>query len=383
MKIAISTSVIQRGKNGIAQYLFALLRAMLSKSGRHDIYLLALEDDLRLFDFALGKVEIIPISEKYRPPVYDIAWHQNWVPRWIRKHKIDVLHVPSFRRMLYSAPCALVATVHDLAPFHVAHKYDWARMSYQRVVARRFARRQDEIIAISRRTAQDAEHLCDVMPDRIHVVHNGVDQERFSVGDPLKAKVEAAARWNLHRPFFLYVSRIEHPLKNHVRLIEAFNQFRATTPAEWDLVFAGCDWHGSEIVHDLANQSPYRNDIRFLGFVEDAAIPILYRAAEAMVYPSLFEGFGMPPIEAMSCGCPVLSSPRGSLDEVLGGSAGIFDPEHIDEIVGALQRVAHDFQWRATLREAGIRNARRFSWQENAARTLEIYEHAVERHHRS
>jgi glycosyltransferase involved in cell wall biosynthesis len=379
MRIAISTSVIQRGRSGIAQYVFALVKALLPHAGRHDIHLLVLEEDVRLFDFAAGKVEIISIKEQFRPPVNDIAWHQSVLPGWLRKHKIDVVHIPSYRRMLYFAPCALVATIHDLAQFHVAHKYDWARMAYGRVIARRLAARQDDIIAISQSTARDIERFFHVKPDRIHVIYNGVDQERFAPADHPQAKVEVAKRWSLGRPFFLYVSRVEHPLKNHARLIDAFNQFRAVSSVEWDLAFVGSDWHGADVIHAMAQQSPYRRDIRFLGFVEDAALPILYLAADAMVYPSLFEGFGMPPIEAMSCGCPVLSSRRGSLDEVLGNSAGIFDPERVDEIVEALKRVAGDFQWREALRDAGLRNARRFSWRESAARVLDVYEQAVER----
>jgi glycosyltransferase involved in cell wall biosynthesis len=392
MRIAISTSVIQRGRSGIAQYVFALVKALLPHAGRHHIHLLVLEEDLRLFDFAAGKVEIIsikgtrpvnPIEEQFRAPVIDIAWHQFVLPVWLRKHKIDVVHVPSYRRMLYSAPCALVATIHDLAQFHVAHKYDWSRLVYARVIARRLAARQDNIIAISQSTARDIERFFHVKPDRIHVIYNGLDQERFAPGDQAQAKTEVAKRWSLDRPFFLYVSRVEHPAKNHARLIDAFNQFRAATSLEWQLAFVGSDWHGSDVIHAMAEQSPYRHDIRFLGFVEDAALPVLYRAAEAMVYPSLFEGFGIPPVEAMSCGCPVLSSRRGSLDEVLDNSAGTFDPERVDEIVEALKRVAGDFQWRAALRDAGLRNARRFSWRESAERVLDVYEQAVERRHRS
>jgi glycosyltransferase involved in cell wall biosynthesis len=241
------------------------------------------------------------------------------------------------------------------------------------------AARQDNIIAVSKHTARDIERFFDIRPERINVIYNGLDQERFAPGDQAQAKADIVKRWSLDRPFFLYVSRIEHPAKNHARLIDAFNQFRADTSLEWQLALVGSDWHGADVIHALAERSPYQPDIRFLGFVEDAALPILYRAAGAMVYPSLFEGFGMPPIEAMSCGCPVLSSRRGSLDEVLGNSAGTFDPERVEEIVEALKHVAVDLQWRAALRDAGLLNARRFSWRENAERVLEVYEQAIAR----
>jgi glycosyltransferase involved in cell wall biosynthesis len=184
----------------------------------------------------------------------------------------------------------------------------------------------------------------------------------------------------LDRPFFLYVSRIEHPAKNHVRLIQAFDRFRSATKMNWQLALAGADWRGSRVVHDAAQESASRNAIRFLGFVDDAALPALYQAAEAMVYPSLFEGFGMPPVEAMACGCPVLSSRRGSLAEILADSAGTFDPERVDEIAEAMGRVASDSDWGAALRAAGFRNARRFTWSDNAKDVLSVYEQAVARH---
>jgi glycosyltransferase involved in cell wall biosynthesis len=383
MNIAISTSVIQRGRTGVAQYVFALVKALLSHAGRHDIHLLVLEEDLPLFDFVAGRMTVVPVSEKYRPPVRNIAWHHTVLPRWLQEHQIDVLHVPSYRRMLRSAPCALVATIHDLAQFHVARKYDCARMLYGRVLARYLANCQDQIIAISQSTAQDIERFFYVPPHKIHIIYNGVDRERFRPGDRAQAKADAAARWALNRPFFLYVSRIEHPAKNHVRLIEAFNRFRATATTDWQLALVGSNWHGSDVIHATAQSSPFSRDIRFLGFVDDATLPTIYRAAEAMVYPSLFEGFGLPPVEAMACGCPVLTSRCGSLAEVVGESAGIFDPEQVDDIVAALKRVTTDLRWCAHLRDSGMLNAQRFNWNENAQRTMRVYEQAIECHQAS
>jgi glycosyltransferase involved in cell wall biosynthesis len=379
LKIAISTSVIQSGRGALKEYVLSLVKALMPHAERHDIYLFILEEDLPLFDFAGGKMNLVSVPERYRPSVRDIAWHQFVLPRLLHRLKIDVLHVPSYRRMLWSAPCALVATIHDLAQFRIARKYDRLRMLYARVVARQLAHSQDEIIAISQSTAQDVERFFHISPQRTHVIYHGVDSERFAPGDRAQAKADAAARWTLNQPFFLYVSRIEYPAKNHVRLIEAFNQFRAAAKMNCQLALVGRDCHGSEVVHAAAQASPFTQDIRFLGFVEDAALPTLYRAAEAMVYPSLFEGFGQPPIEAMACGCPVLTSTRGSLAEVVGESAGTFDPECVEEIAAALRRVTTDMEWCAHLRASGIANAQRFRWNENAERVLNVYSKAIER----
>src|SRR5687767_10640982 len=127
MKIGITTSVVQRGKTGVGQYVFSLLRGFKSCAHQHDLVLFVLEDDLPLFSFAEDIAEIVTVPETFRPPVRDILWHQTHLPRLARQHNLDVVHVPSYRRLLWSQPCALVGTIHDLAPFHVADKYDWKR----------------------------------------------------------------------------------------------------------------------------------------------------------------------------------------------------------------------------------------------------------------
>jgi len=373
MRIGLSTSVIQRGKTGIAQYVFALLRAFLPHANENHFVLFVLEEDLPLFEFARNKMELVPVAEKFRPPVKNILWHQRALPQLARDLQLDVLHVPSYRRMLWSGPCPLVATIHDLAPFRVPKKYSPARMFYGRVVARRLAQRQDALIAISDNTASDIRRFFDVPSDRIHVIHNGLEHQRFFPGSREQAQAEMAHRHQLQKPFFLYIARLEHPGKNHVRLISAFNQFKSATGSDWQLVFGGSDWHGAEAIHAAARQSPFASDIRMLGFVADEQLPDLYRAAEVFVYPSLYEGFGMPPIEAMACGCPVISSTRGSLGEVVGNAAAIVDPDNIDSISSVLGLLAGDAAARERFRQAGLARAKQFDWNRTARETLSLY----------
>jgi glycosyltransferase involved in cell wall biosynthesis len=376
MHIGISTSVIQRGKTGIAQYLFALLRAFVPYANEHRFILFVLEEDLPLFEFVRGKMQVVAVPERFRPPVKNILWHQTRLPRLARAHRLDVLHVPSYRRLLWRKPCALVTTIHDLAPFRVANKYDWKRMFYGRVVARRLARRQDEIIAISENTARDVAEFFGVPRGRLTVVHNGLEHARFFPGDRERAKSWIARRHGLEQPFFLYIARLEHPAKNHVRLISAFNEFKAATRSEWQLAFGGSDWHGAEAIHAAARESPFARDIRLLGFVPDEELSDLYRAADVFVYPSLYEGFGMPPTEAMACGCPVICSTRGSLAEVVGEAAAIVDPEDVRSITRELTAMAGDAALRERFRAAGFAQAAKFSWDRTAAETLKIYERA-------
>jgi glycosyltransferase involved in cell wall biosynthesis len=378
MRIGISTSVIQRGKTGIAQYLFALLRAFLPYVGENHFVLFVLKEDLPLFDFAKNKMQLVPVAETFRPPIKNILWHQRALPQLARDLDLDVLHVPSYRRMLWPRPCPLVSTIHDLAPFRVPNKYSPTRMFYGRVVARQLAQRQDAIIAISENTARDVRQFFDVALENLHVIHNGLEHNRFFPGSREQAQAEMAERHQLRQPFFLYVARLEHPGKNHVRLISAFNQFKSATGSDWQLVFGGSDWHGADAIHAAARQSPFASEIRFLGFVSDEDLPNLYRAAEVFVYPSLYEGFGMPPLEAMACGCPVICSTSGSLGEVVGNASAIVEPQDLNSIASQLGLLARDTNLRERLRQAGFARAKQFDWNKTARETLSLYDRVTQ-----
>jgi glycosyltransferase involved in cell wall biosynthesis len=160
-------------------------------------------------------------------------------------------------------------------------------------------------------------------------------------------------------------------------LITAFEKFKESTKSDWLLALGGSDWHGAEIIHERISNSPFRNDIRPLGFVSDAELPALYSGAASFVYPSLFEGFGMPPTEAMACGCPVICSARGSLGEVVGSAAVIVEPEDISSISDALVKFYSSAALREDFRKRGFLRAAEFSWERTARETLKVYSAAV------
>ena len=374
MRIGISTSVIQRGKTGVGQYLIALLKAFRPYTKQHQWTLFVLEEDVPLLEFNRDCMQIVTVPEKHRAPIQNILWHQSRLPTLTREYGLDILHVPSYRRLLWQKPCPLVATIHDLAPFHVTGKYDWKRMFYGRVIARKLARRQDRIISISQNTSNDLTRFFGISPTKISLVHNGIDHERFFPGSQNEARAAVAHEFGLHGPFFLYVARLEHPAKNHLRLISAFEQFKVESRSNWRLVFGGSDWHGAETIHAAIRQSKFKSDIRALGFVPDTALPNLYRAAEVFVYPSLYEGFGLPPVEAMACNCPVICSTNGSLGEVVGTAAAIIEPEDESSISGKLLQLATHEQERNRLRAAGLAQATKFDWKHTAEGTLRVYE---------
>ncbi|HEX5223215.1 MAG TPA: glycosyltransferase family 1 protein [Verrucomicrobiae bacterium] len=372
MRIGFSTSVIQRGQTGIAQYVFSLLQA-LAMHRDHEFVLFVLERDLPLFEFASRRMTIVPVPERYRCPVADILWHQTELPRLVQTQQLDVVHVPSYRRMLWRSPCPRVATIHDLAAFHVSRKYDWKRMLYGRVVAARLARAQEELIAVSRNTAKDMKQFWNIPTERVTVIHHGLNLRRFSPRDEPPGGPQP---FGIEQPFFLYVARLEHPGKNHVRLIHAFERFKMETRSPWQLALAGSDWHGADVIHETIAQSWACRDIHTLGFVSADALPRLYQAASVFVYPSLHEGFGFPPLEAMASGCPVLCSSRGALEEVVGNAAVTINPEDVDALKNEMVRLSTDEELRNRLTRAGLQWSKQFDWARAAEKTLAVYHRA-------
>jgi len=212
---------------------------------------------------------------------------------------------------------------------------------------------------------------------RLTVIPNGLDHSQFRPGSKPAAREAVCTPAGIAGPFFLYVARLEHPAKNHCGLINAFNRFKATTGSAWRLVLAGGDWHGSQTIRALVHASPFVHDISLLGFVPSEQLADWYRAADVFVFPSLYEGFGMPPVEAMACGCPVLSSVTGALVETVGDAAGQLDPHDIPQMQAQLGRAATDEAWRTELGVAGTARARAFDWNATAQAVIDVYSRAL------
>jgi glycosyltransferase involved in cell wall biosynthesis len=376
IRVALSTSVIQRGRSGVASYIFGLLEGLRAIEAPVEVTLLGLEEDRPLFARWLDRCAWHPVAERWRPAARNIVWHQTALRAVLRRCHADVLHIPSYRRIVWRPPIPQVVTIHDCAAFAISGKYDPARMFYGRRVVAPLARAAERVVAVSQSTADDVRRYFRVPDDRLQVVWNGIDHAVYYPRALAETRRAVAEKFSQDAPYFLYLARLEHPAKNHVRLIAAFERFVERNPArEEHLVFGGADWHGADVIHARISSSPCRHRIRNLGFVAGADLPIWYGAATAMVYPSLFEGFGLPPIEAMACGTPVISSTRGSLGEVVGSAARLIDPEDVDGIAAALSEItpAGREVWAAR----GTAQAAQFHWERTARAMVDTYQRAA------
>jgi glycosyltransferase involved in cell wall biosynthesis len=251
-----------------------------------------------------------------------------------------------------------VATFHDLFVL----TGDYSTPEFRRrfaVQAREAARKADRIIAVSQFTAQQVRELLGVEGDRIRVVHHGV---RFPETTPTGAR----------KRIVLSVGALQRR-KNTARVVEAFERM----PAGWRLVLAGSQGYGSEEIVARIDSSPRRSDIKLTGYITDEALKNLYRQASIFAFPSLDEGFGMPALDAMTWGIPVLTSNRSALPEIAGEAALLVDPLRSDDIADGLIRLAQDETLRIRLTQAGPEWAKQFSWETAVAKTWQVYQELI------
>jgi glycosyltransferase involved in cell wall biosynthesis len=380
MKIGISAYATDSGKSGISQYVANVVGRLPALAPAHQFVVFVNEGDADWVRTWHPALEVVAFPDWTAHPVSNIFWHLTAFPKQLRLHDCDVVFMPAGNRRLgwrYGMPS--VGTVHDFSQLHVPQKYDALRMFYIMRVLPRMMRRLTRVISVSESTRRDLESFARVDPGRIGVIHNGADLERFSPRDPDSAKSAVAAELGLPTDFLLYIARLEHPGKNHVRLLEAFAAFKRDTGLPHKLVLVGSRWNGAELIEAKVEELGLENEVIFPGFVPNETLPTLYAAADAFVFPSLFEGFGIPVLEAMACGTPVCAANTSSIPEVVGDAGLLFDPLNVPAITDCLGRLLQDQTLRERLIDAGIARAASFTWDAAAKGTLEELEAAVVR----
>jgi glycosyltransferase involved in cell wall biosynthesis len=302
----------------------------------------------------------------------------------LKKLNCDLVHIPNLFSVPRALPCRYVMTVHDMQE-HMSRARQpggfWGNWHLQ--MTRRVLRGATRIFAVSQFTRTEIQKLFDISGARVEVVYNAID-ERFLRGHASMADRELIAqRYQVNYPFLLYAGRIS-PHKNVVRMIEAFSALKAElekTQAYPDLklIIIGDDLSGNPDLRRTVVRSGVQNDVRFLGFVPIETLRIFYDAAKIFVFPSLYEGFGLPPLEAMAHGTPVVASNVSSLPEVVGNAAVLVNPENVFEIMRALHRVLTDQPLRDRMKERGYEQVSRFSWDASVRRVLDVYRQVADR----
>jgi glycosyltransferase involved in cell wall biosynthesis len=291
----------------------------------------------------------------------------------------DLVHIPHLFWFPRTLPCPYVMTVHDLLEhMYGARQSSGLKRSLHFQLTRRVLRGAERILAVSNFTKNEVEKVFGIASHRVEVIHNAIDP-RFLHGHATESDRQfLAERYQITHPFLLYAGRIS-PHKNLVRIIEAFSALKAELEKEemypdLKLIIIGDELSKHPDLRRTVVRGGVQNDVRFLGFVPIDVLRIFYDAAKVFVFPSLYEGFGLPPLEAMAHGTPVLISNASSLPEVVGNAAVMVNPENVFEIMRGLHRVLLDHALREKLKQRGYAQVQKFSWDESARKILAVYE---------
>ncbi|OQA42147.1 MAG: Alpha-D-kanosaminyltransferase [Chloroflexi bacterium ADurb.Bin325] len=352
---------------GINGYIYQLLRHLpeAADEGRPFHFIAYLHEPAFI---APAGLSVVRSRWDTRSPWRRIAWEQTQLARHTRN--TDLLHGLAFAAPL-AAACPTVITVHDLSFLRYPHAFRAFNRRYLSLFTRLSARRAARVIAVSESTRQDVIALCGVPGERVVTVHNGVGAE-FRPAAAGEVAAFRAAR-GLPDRFILFLGTLE-PRKNLRRLLEAYAKLRGSQgTALPPLVIAGGKGWFYEEIYAAAAELGLLDAVSFPGFIPVEDLPWWYRAAELFVYPSIYEGFGLPVLEAMACGAPVITSTASSLPEVAGDAALLVPPDDAAALADAMHRVLAAPALRAQMREAGPRQAARFSWRAAAHATAEVY----------
>ncbi|NJN99203.1 MAG: glycosyltransferase family 4 protein [Anaerolineales bacterium] len=308
-------------------------------------------------------------------PAARILWEQFIQPLALRQARVDMLHALAFVAPL-ATPCPFVVTVYDLSFLRYPDAFRPFNRWYLREFTARSVKRARAIIAISESTRQDVINWLGAPPERVHTVYCGVDEAFRPLPAAEVAAFKAAKR--LPDTFVLFLGTLE-PRKNVDGLIRAYACWRKQEPDVPPLVIAGGKgWYYNHIF-SLVESLNLTERVRFTDYVPQSELPLWYNAASLFVYPSHFEGFGLPVLEAMACGTPVITSTVSSLPEVTGntGAARLVNPADADALAAAMREVMADTDLRAAMSQQALIRANYFSWDKTAHETVEVYKKAI------
>jgi glycosyltransferase involved in cell wall biosynthesis len=378
MRIGIDYTAAVRQRAGIGRYTRNLIRA-LSEIPAGNEYTLFIAGGWREGD-GLGvwpanfRIRSVPISDRW----VHILWQRLRLPVPVQAitGRLDLFHSPDFV-LPPTGSTPAVLTVHDLSFLRVPQFFVPGFCEYLEGAVSRAVRRAQHILADSHSTRQDLIELMNVDPERVTVLYPGVEP-RFQPLAEIEALESVRARYELPQRFILGLSTLQ-PRKNFAGLIEGFSRLLSTGSDEpriaaVKLVIAGGKgWMYEEILAQV-ERSGLGDRVHFAGFVADDDLPALYNLAEIFAFPTWYEGFGLPALEAMACGTPVVTASNSSLPEVVGEAGLMVDAADSDGLAEAMSRLLADAGLRMRLTTAGREQARRFSWEDSARGLLEVYE---------
>ena len=356
--IFISCFAFDEGKSGISNYIENTLFHLAQEN---KLFVVILKKDIVNYTRKHKNIHFIEMPNILENPILSMLFHLFILPFFITK-KYDFIFLPAGNRRLMSFyPIYTIVTFHDLSQYRVENKYGFLRMLYIKKVIPFFLKPVDKIIAVSQNTKNDIVKYFEVDEKKIVVNYNGYDQKLFKVVKQDKQIMKT--KFQIEKKYFLYTARLEHPGKNHLNLIKAYELLPIELKNRYDLVFAGPAKENAQVIFDYVSNSNDKENIKFLGFVENENLPHVYSNATLFIFPSFYEGFGIPLVEAMAMELPILSASNSSLLEIGKDVVYYFDEYKPESIKDAIVYITNNQEKQKVMIKKGLNRLNKFDWR--------------------
>lgn len=372
MRVGIS-GYVGTHLTGIGRVLINVVKEM-ARLFPNDEYVVFANKGYDFYDplSAMPNVRVVNTGVSKDSPIANILWHQRGFQRLLKQWECDVAYIPNFSLLLWKR-LPTVVTIHDLIEFNVPGKFSPLRMAYRKMIDPLMVRNSTFITTVSECSKRDIVRFCNADENKVRVIHNAVDPTYFHEYDKTDV-LPVLEKYGLrYKSFFIFVGTIDYPGKNIKVVIDAFLHLKEHQANDYKLVIVGKDGHNAQVIYDLVNRSPYKDDVLFTGYVSDADLPKLYSGAKVMLYLSLYEGFGLPVLEAMSCATPVICSDTSCFPEVAGDADICVCPTDVDAVADKLLHLATDDAYYQQVARQCLEQSRTFSWERSARAYHEVF----------
>lgn len=358
---------------GIGRVLIEVLNEM-APLDRNDEYILFKNFDFEEYDVLKkhSNIKLVDIKISKNSSLGNIKWHQWAFQKLLKKYKCDVSYIPNFSLLLWKR-IPTVVTIHDLIEYNVKDKFSKVRMIYRKIIDPLMVKNSTFITTVSECSKRDIMKFCNAKESKIGVIANAADRNRFKEY-PVEIVDACLKKFNLTRKeYVLCVGTIDYPGKNIMSAIKGYERLRGKHDIKEKLVIVGKAGFNAQVIYDYVNQSKFKDGIIFTGYISDRELPLLYCGAKIMIYLSFYEGFGLPVLEAMSCGTAVLSSNTSCFPEVIGNIEVGVVPTDIEAIEEKLYQLVSDNTYNKEIAKQCYERAKFFSWKESAIKYYEVF----------
>ena len=368
IRIAFDATSLQANKMGAGVYIFQLLCALAVVDKNNFYYIFISPENIETLEINQSNFNFIPVSLQNR--IARIAWEQTALPLQIINLKIDVLHSPHYTTPIIKN-CKSVVTFHDMTFYLFPEMHEKAKVILFKNMIQYSSLAANKIISVSQSTSTDMMKILDIDPTKICTVLSAANPKYF-VQDTDHIE-QVCSKYSLEqKQYLLFVGALE-PRKNIPLLIEAYSKLVEEFP-NIPLVIVGKKGWMYQSIFELVESLNISDEVRFLGYVDEDDLVALYNGAKVFVYPSTYEGFGFPVLEAMQCGTPVITSNTSSLPELAGDSALLIDPNNVDDLLNKMRNLLVNDSLAMELSVKGLARASLFTWQNTAMQTLNVYQ---------